>query len=86
VSEGFEGRTGYGCPGPTPPANDEIQPTRAYWYVQMVPRPATPPPKETPISPTAPPNVPEPFIRQALFLIDSSDGQIVARKLFCVIY
>lgn len=78
-------RPGYGCPGPAPPANARIEPSGAYWYVQLKRRPATPPPDVPTLSPTAPPLVPEPFIYQAFFLIDPG-GQVVARKLYCVIY
>jgi hypothetical protein len=38
------------------------------------------------ISPTAPLVVPEPFMYQAMFLMDAADDQVVARKLYCVIY
>lgn len=78
-------RPGYGCPGPTPQANRRVEPDATYWFVQIKRRPATPPPGVTPISPTAPPQVPEPFMYQATFLIDDS-GKVVARKLYCVIY
>jgi hypothetical protein len=78
-------RPGYGCPGPTPVANSRVKSDGTYWYAQIKRRPATPPPGVTPISPTAPPQVPEPFMYQAIFLIDDS-GQVVARKLYCVIY
>jgi hypothetical protein len=78
-------RPGYGCPGPAPPPNGKIEPSGTYWYAQLKRRPATPPPDVPTLSPTAPPLVPEPFIYQAFFLIDRS-GQVVARKLYCVIY
>jgi hypothetical protein len=76
---------GYGCPGPTPQPNRPVKASGAYWYVTLKRRPATPPPDVPTISPTAPPLVPEPFIYQAFFLVDA-EGEIVARKLFCVIY
>jgi len=85
VTEQFAGEPAPGCLGPKPPANGEIGLSDTYWYVQMKPRPATPLPAAE-ISPTAPPAIPEPFTRQALFLVDSADGSIVARKLLCVIY
>jgi hypothetical protein len=44
----------------------------------------TPQPDVPTLSPTAPPLVPEPPIYQAFFRVDA-EGQIVARKLFCVI-
>jgi hypothetical protein len=37
------------------------------------------------ISPTALPVVPEPFMYQAMFLIDVVGGQVVARKLYWAI-
>jgi hypothetical protein len=86
VAEQFEGRPAPGCPGPTPPANGAISPSGAYWYVHLKRRPATPVPQTGTIPPTAPPVVPEPFMYQAMFLIDPADGQVVARKLYCVIY
>jgi hypothetical protein len=86
VAEQFEGKPAPGCPGPTPPANGAIRPSGAYWYAHLKRRPATPLPQKGTVSPTAPPVVPEPFMYQALFLIDATDGQVVARKLYCVIY
>lgn len=85
----FEGEPvpGRCAPGPTPPDNATIILDGSYWYVQMQPRSATPRPQATEqFSPTAPPNIPEPFVYQADFLVDASTGQIVARKLHCVIY
>jgi hypothetical protein len=85
VAERFAGEPSLGCwQGPTPAPNGEIQSGAEYWYVKLMPQPATPLPART-ISPTAPASIPEPFLRQALFLLDS-DGQVVARKLYCVIY
>jgi hypothetical protein len=86
VAGEFEGRATYGCPGPTPGPNGPIDAAATYWLVQFQKRPATPPAGATPLSPTAPPNVPEPFIYQAFFLIDPDSGQVVARRLLCVIY
>jgi hypothetical protein len=75
------------APGPTPPDNTTIALDSSYWYVQMRPRSATPRPQPTgQYSPTAPPIVPEPFVHQAHFLVDASTGQVVARRLHCVIY
>jgi hypothetical protein len=77
-----------GCaPGPAPPENGTIALGGSYWHVQMRPRSATPRPQSTEqFSPTAPPSVPEPFVYQAHFLVDAGTGQVVARKLYCVIY
>ena len=77
-----------GCvPGPKPPENATIALDSTYWYVQMRPRAATPKPEPTEqFSPTAPPHVPEPFVVEARFLVDARAGQVVARKLICVVY
>jgi hypothetical protein len=84
VASEFEGRAAPGCLGPKVPDNDTIRAGSTYWYVQFKPLPATPLPRPT-ISPTAPPFIPEPFVRGAHFLLDS-EGRIVARSLRCVIY
>lgn len=89
IQELFEGEPipGKCAPGPTPPDNMALAPNDSYWYVQMRPRPTTPEPQPTEqFSPTAPPIVPEPFVYQAHLLVDASTGQVVARKLYCVIY
>lgn len=89
VQDLFEGEPVLGgcVPGPAPRDNATVALDGSYWYVQMKPRSATPRPQPTEqFSPTAPPNVPEPFVYQAHFLVDVSTGQIVARKLYCVIY
>lgn len=77
-----------GCvPGPNPPDNGTITPDISYWYVQLRPRRATPLPQPTEqFSPTAPPHIPEPFVYEAQVLINSTTGQIIARKIYCVIY
>jgi hypothetical protein len=84
VAETFE-REQPRCIYPTPQPNEAVRPGSTYWYVEMKPNPATPLPTAT-LSPTAPPFIPEPFVRDAFFLIDPSDGHVVARMLFCVIY
>lgn len=86
VAAEFEGEPAPGCLGPEPPPNSDIEASRTYGYVHFTRRPATPPPEEPTLSPTAPPNVPEPFMVQAFFLIDITERQVVARKLYCVIY
>ena len=74
-------------PGPTPPENAPLALDSAYWYVQMRPRQVTPRPQPTEqYSPTAPPDVPEPFVYEARFIVDARTGRIAARKLMCVIY
>jgi hypothetical protein len=87
VVEHFEGEPAPGCwSGPKPPENQEIDPINEYWYVLMAPLPATPDPFYGTSSPTAPPLIPEPFLKQAHFLIDPNTGDILARKLICVVY
>lgn len=87
VAEQFEGATAAGCwQGPTPVVNRIINPSDTYWYVHMMPKPATPFPREGETSPTAPPAVPEPFLWQVFFLVDADSGEIVARKLLCVVF
>ena len=82
----FEGKPDAGCAlGPSAPANATIASQDRYWYVYLAPRTATPQ-AATPLSPTAPPSIPEPFIYQAHFLINQTTGEVVARKLYCVIY
>ena len=86
VASQFEGQPAPGCIGPTPPSNKQISTSSTYWYVVLRPAPATPLPKPGTPSPTAPPLIPEPFVSQALFLLDTTEGTVVARKLSCVIY
>ncbi len=87
VAAEFEGEPAPGCwKGPTPVPNSAVIESGVYWYVRMMPKRATPVPQQRTISPTEPPAVPEPFLYQALFLLDIESGQIVARKLHCVIY
>jgi len=85
--EKFAGEPAPGCwKGPTPVPNEMIDPTQTYWTIQFRPCLAAPVPQERTISPTEPPAVPEPFMAQALFLVDADTGRVVARKLSCVIY
>ena len=87
VTAEYQGEASFGCwAGPTPAPNGVPRPSGTYWSITMEPRPATPEGQATPFSPTAPPAIPEPFLRQARFLIDAENGQVVARKLYCVIY
>ncbi len=87
VAELFEGEPAPGCwSGPKPVENKEIRASKSYWYVLMIPNPATPEPFDGTPSPTAPPRIPEPFLREAHFLVDPKTGEILARKLMCVIY
>jgi len=87
VAERFEGEPAPGCwSGPEPVENRDIISTKDYWYILMVPTPATPEPFYGTPSPTAPPLIPEPFLKEAYFLIDPETSDILARKLICVIY
>jgi hypothetical protein len=85
-NEHFSGGYFYGCwEGPTIIApNSGIEPFKSYWYVQMEPRPATPLPQHQTVSSTEIPIIPEPFMFKALFLIDVTNGRVVARNLYCV--
>ena len=86
IRDQFEGEPGCG-PGPEPPENSTIAKDSSYWFVQFKPLPATAMPYPTEqYSPTAPPLKPEPFVYQADFLVDAATGEIVARKIYCVIY
>lgn len=87
VAERFEGEPAPGCwSGPKPVENKAVILTKDYWYVSMKPAPATPMPFYGTPSPTAPPLIPEPFLREAHFLVDPETKDVVARRLICVIY
>ena len=87
VAQRFEGEPAPGCwSEPEPPENENIASSKKYWYILMAPKPATPEPFGDTPSPTAPPQIPEPFLREAHFLVDLKSGEVVARKLLCVIY
>ena len=87
VSEHFEGEPAPDCWfGPEPVKNKIVSSTKTYWFVLMTPNPVTPVPSYSTPSPTAPPQIPEPFLKYAYFLVDSESGEIMARKLICVIY
>lgn len=74
------------CQGPEPPENQAIKLSSEYWYIHTVPLPATPIPDDTDTGSGSPPSIPEPLMREAFFLIDVYNGQIVARKYSCVEY
>ena len=87
VADQFEGGVAPGCyVGPTPPANGEIRRSARYWYVHLKARPATPLPSTGTVPATAPPRIPEASVREGWFLLDRTSGQVVARKIHCVIY
>ena len=87
MSDEFEGEPAPGCPLPGEglPANEFIRADTTYWYVMLRPRAATPQAQGGEPSPTAPPLIPEPFVREARFLLDAG-GAVAARTLSCVIY
>jgi len=83
----FEEEPTTGCWfGPKPPENKEINTSKHYWYVLMIPYPATPEPFYGTPSPTAPPLIPEPFLKYAHFLVDVTSGEVMARRLICIVY
>ncbi|NPV76441.1 MAG: hypothetical protein HPY59_08690 [Anaerolineae bacterium] len=85
VAEEFDSWVFYGyCPGPEPPRNRAVEADQTYWLVRFETLRATP--AVTPLSPTAPPAIPEPFLYQAGFLIHPNTGQVLARYYHCVIY
>ena len=87
VMDQFSHEPAPGCLGPMPPANTAIVQGGHYWFVHMRPASVTPVPVPTEMySPTAPPAIPEPFTREARFLIDPAGGHVIARALSCVIY
>ena len=70
------------CPGPALPENRAIRASSNYWFVRVIPRTFSP-------TNTAAMQfgdeviIPEPLIQQASYLVDSTSGEIVARRLFC---
>ena len=72
--------------GPKPPENKEINTSKQYWYVLIIPYSATPEPFYGTPSPTAPPLIPEPFLKYAHFLVDVSSGEVISRRLICIVY
>ena len=70
------------CPGPALPENGAIRASSNYWFVRVIPRTFSP-------TNTAAMQfgdeviIPEPLIQQASYLVDSTSGEIVARRLFC---
>jgi hypothetical protein len=71
------------CPGPTPPENQAIKPSSQYWFVRVAPSQQIVTLTQNATSSAPESFAPEPLIHEALFLIDPSTGQIVARKLVC---
>jgi hypothetical protein len=65
--------------------NETIDAAKTYWQVHFRPKPVTAIP-HTRISPTEPPAIPEPNLRDVYYLLDLSDLHIVARAFGCVIF
>jgi hypothetical protein len=86
VAGQFNNNPAPGCwAGPTPPANATIAASAPYWFVRAERRAMTAVPQRRTVSPTEPPAIPDAFMYKALFLVDSN-GKVVARQLYCVIY
>jgi hypothetical protein len=86
VAGQFNDNPAPGCwAGPTPPANTTIAASDSYWFVRAERRAMTVVPQKRTVSPTEPPAIPDAFMYKALFLVDSN-GKVVARQLYCVIY
>jgi hypothetical protein len=77
------GHTIKACPGPAVPENLPIKTSSQYWYIMVVPHPQAMRPLPPPNSATVMPTIPEPNFKEAAFLIDIYDGDVVARKLIC---
>jgi len=77
VAEEFDAWVFYGyCPGPEPPRNQTVDPGQTYWLARFEALRATP--AVTPLSPTAPPAIPEPFLYQAGFFDPPGHSQVLA--------
>jgi hypothetical protein len=89
ISDQFTSGYYYGCRTKTTQESDRpIDLSKVYWYVHMEPRPVTPlpPRRNEPVGTGNPPIKPEMNIENALFLIDPDNGQIIARRLGCIVY
>jgi hypothetical protein len=70
------------CPGPALPENRAIRASSNYWFVRVAPKTFTPTDTAT-MQLGDEVVIPEPLIQQASYLVDSTSGEIVARRLFC---
>ena len=70
------------CPGPPLPENQAIRASSNYWFIRVVPKLYTPT-NTAAMQPGDEFIIPEPLIQQASYLVDSTSGEIVARRLFC---
>ena len=71
------------CPGPRLPDNQPIKVSSEYWYIKVLPHPKVFRPQKDTAAANSLPVVPEPNIKEAIFLIDMYSGEVVARKLTC---
>lgn len=70
------------CPGPALPENRAIRASSQYWFVKVAPKVISL--ANSDIAPTVDEViVPEPLIEGASYLVDSTTGEIVARRFFC---
>ncbi len=82
VAEEFDAWVFYGyCPGPEPPRNQTVDPGQTYWLARFEALRATP--AVTPLSPTAPPAIPEPFLYQAGFFDPPGHSQVLPLLPLC---
>ena len=85
VEDEFMDVSDFGCPQGEEP-NEPIHGGRTYWYVMLQPLSATPRALGRTPSATEPPAIPEPYIIEAHFLIDPTNGEVIARAIQCVLY
>ena len=70
------------CPGPALPENRVIRASSQYWFVRVAPKVISL--TKSDLAPTEDEVIiPEPLIEQASYLVDSTTGEIVARRFFC---
>jgi hypothetical protein len=70
------------CPGPALPENRAIRASSQYWFVKVAPKPIIL--TDSDVAPTVDEViVPEALIDGASYLVDSTTGEIVARRFFC---
>ncbi len=89
VAKRYGDRNPFACIGGKrdgkPPDNEPVDANETYWQAILSPKPATAIPR-TRLSPTEPPAIPEPHLRDAYYLFHPRDLRIVARAFTCVIY
>ncbi len=83
VVKEFASTRNINCPGPEIPENMPIKITSEYWYIKVLPHPQALRPLNGSDSTVLITVVPEPNIKEATFLIDVYDGNVVARNLIC---